>query len=95
MQLFYSTDMGSVLSKGGHSRPSIRINTAELSGFLREEPDDGKSRNGILKLTFQDETKSPIKLEFERTEGSHVDIGKKQVRLFIAWLRSRGLKPTN
>lgn len=89
MQLFYSTDMKSVVSKGGPI--DIKIDTAELSGFEREVEEE-KNGNGIITLAYKNTTRSSIKLVFDRGEGSRIDLGKKQAITFTLWLRGCGVR---
>ncbi len=90
IQLFYSTDMRSVLSKGDPI--GVRIDTTALSNFVRES-DEEENGNGIVKLIYKDPAVSPAKLVFDRSEGSEVDMGKKQARHFISWLRRCDVRP--
>lgn len=89
--LYYSTDMKSVLSKGGATK--IKIDATELRTFVREI-DEEQNGNGILTLIFKDTTTPPAKLVFDRDGGANnIDLGKKQARVFTNWLRDCGIRP--
>lgn len=54
--------------------------------------EEEKNHNGIITLFHKDTARSPIKLGFDRGEGSSVDLGKKQAWAFTHWLRGCGMR---
>lgn len=91
IQLFYSTDMKSVLSSK-EGAISVKIDSTELRTFSRETHEE-KDGNGIINLVFKDAAKPPIKLTFDRSRAKDIDLGKKQALAFTTWLRQeRGIK---
>lgn len=90
MRLYYSPDMQSVLTKS--DAIDISINAAELSNFVRKDAEENSSI-GIVKLLYKDVTRSPVTLIFDRSKDISIDLGKKQARRFIVWLRSCDVRP--
>ena len=91
IQLFYSEDKKSLLSKDGPAG-RLKVDPELFSGFIRHYEDE-RNANGIVTLLRKDATGPIMRLVFDRGEGSSVALGKKQARWFIGWLREHGIKP--
>lgn len=65
---------------------SIVIDPTTLRGFMKEEIPESKG-NSLLTLVPKDVNDEPVKVVFDRGQGSKKDIGKIQARRFIMWMR--------
>ncbi|CAJ2504638.1 Uu.00g120320.m01.CDS01 [Anthostomella pinea] len=84
LKLFYSGDkntMGTVSSS-----VEMTIDPAMMVGFSRE-PLSGSNGNSMISLAPAGGNGQAVKLVFDRSEGSPLEIGKTQSRNFIRWLR--------
>ncbi|KAK7755782.1 hypothetical protein SLS62_002067 [Diatrype stigma] len=90
VRLYYGADMKSVSTMD--DAIDISINAAEISNFVRKDAEENSSA-GIVKIFYKDVTRSPVTLVFDRSKGSTIDLGRKQARRYIAWLRGCDVRP--
>ena len=70
------------------------MDTERFANFVTHH-DEETNGNGIVSLVYKDDGagRPPLRLVFDRGEGSGAELGKRQARRFIVWLREHGIKP--